>query len=160
MIKTIATLLLFYVGGVMADYPSEIPAYIEWEFEMDASKDYEKFLADANNIRKDIDKEIPWYSPFHLYNMLIRTNLNKGIGFKKLKIKYEYATQSGHDDWVDHEGIIEISAEKEVTFGQVLYHLHHFTNNNLHNQDIMAIEGFERVEGDGQVPTYYVFFGS
>ena len=146
----------------MANNPEELSAYIEWNFEAEAPKDYLKFLIEAKKIQKDRDEDIPLFSPYRLYVKFVRTNLNKEIGYKAIKIQYEYSTEESSGEWVDHEEIIEISQDKNITFGQLLYNLHHFTQKDLHNQDIMAIEGFELKEGseNEKIPTYHVFFGS
>ena len=135
-LKIFLILTFFYHGVAMAKNPEEILAYIEWDFEAEVTKDYLQFLDEAKKIQQDIDKEI--------------------------KIQYEYSIEDSSGEWVDHETILGISDDKNLTFGQLLYHLHHFTKKNLHNQDIMAIEGFELKEGseNDEVPIYHVFFGS
>ena len=161
-LKIFLILTFFYHGVAMAKNPEEILAYIEWDFEAEVTKDYLQFLDEAKKIQQDIDKEIPLLSPYRLYIKFLRTNLHKEIGYKEIKIQYEYSTEDSSGEWVDHETILEISDDKNLTFGQLLYHLHHFTKKNLHNQDIMAIEGFELKEGseNDEVPIYHVFFGS
>lgn len=155
-------LAFLYTNSVMADYPEYISVYIEWDFETELVEDYASLMAESKKIQKEIDAEIPWYDPFKLYIKLARTNLHKDIGLKNVKIKYEYAEETSSGDWIDHEEVIEISQNKNITFGQLLYELHHSTNNKLHGQDIMAIEGFELDEStrDESIPTYRVFFGS
>ena len=146
----------------MANYPEDISAYIEWDFETKLVEDYASLEAQYKKLQKEIDDEIPWYDPFKLYSKFARTNLNKDIGLKNVKIKYEYAEETSSGDWIDHEKVLEISQNKNITFGQILFELHHSTNKKLHGQDIMAIEGFELDEStkDESIPTYHVFFGS
>ncbi len=159
----IFTIFLILSSGItMADNTKEIPAYIEWNFEIDASKNYSKFIKDAKKVQAEMNQEIPWYSPYRIYISFIQTNLNTEIKYKKIKIIYEYAVEQDSGDWTEHEEVLEISKERNITFGEILYHLHHDTNKQLHNQDIMAIEGFELKEGseNDKIPTYYVFFGS
>ena len=155
-------LALLHTSDTMANYPEEISAYIEWDFEINLAEDYASLAAQSKKLRKEIDDEVPWYDPFKLYTKFARTNLNNDIGLKNVKIKYEYAEQTSSGDWIDHEEVLVISESKNITFGQILYELHHSTNEKLQGQDIMAIEGLELDEStkDESIPTYHVFFGS
>jgi len=146
----------------MANYPEGFSVYIEWDFEAELDDEYSSLIAQSHKLRKEIDNEVPWHDPYKLYKKFVRTNLNKSIGFSSVNIKYEYSEETPNGGWIDHEKVLEITQEENITFGQILYKLHHFTGKNLHAQDIMAIEGFELEESSSNeaIPTYYVFFGS
>ena len=158
----LSIILLIASRNLMAEHPNEIPIYIEWSFEIQASPNREAFYKQVKEYHKEISSQIPWYSPLKIYHFLVNSNLDKSINYKKINLIYEYAEETTNGDWIDHEKELLVENQEGITLGEILYVLHHETGSNLHNQDIMAIEGMELKEGseNAKVPTYYVFFGS
>ena len=146
----------------MANHPEEIAAWIDWDFNQEAPSDFSEFIAFAKNFQEAAAAEIPLFSIHRLMSWVTRTNLSKSTGFKTLRIRYEYVVELDNGDWEDRQDHITMEEPSGITFGMILYQLHHRTDGRLKNQDIMAIEGFEIVEGteNDSVPTYVVFFGS
>jgi hypothetical protein len=144
----------------MSNPPEEISVYVDWHFELSAPKEKDRFFAAVRNYQSENDSALPWH--IKIYQKLIRTSLSKKIGTDRLTIIYEYSTEQGSGEWLDHEDQLVIQNQSGVSVGDILFSLHHETENKLHGQDIMAIEGLEIKEGseDEEYPAYYVFFGS
>ena len=151
------------MSRAMADLPSNISVYIEWDFEMSAPSDINEFIVEAIEYQHEWIRDLPWYSPMRWYWAYIQTNLKSRFPVNNVLLKYHYARQPEPGaEWTNHEGAIEIFESETLTYGKILYYLHHKTSSNLHYQDYMAIEEFEylgQTEDDG-IPIYKVWFGS
>ena len=160
--KFVAFILFFLSSCVMANHPEEIPAYIEWDFSNSAPTTYLEFLKYAKLFQKESSAEIPLFSVEKIVSMVMKTNLEQKVGFETLLVSYEYANELENGEWKDESGLLEIAEKGGISFGHILFQLHHNTNGNLVNQDIMAIEGFEIKAGTEHdtIPTYWVFFGT
>jgi hypothetical protein len=145
--------------GAVASPPEEIPAYVDWAFELPAPEDKEAFFETVKQYQSEVDSEMPWH--IRIYAWSLRTNLKENLGLDRVTIVYDYYTEQPSGEWQDHEGEVHVTNEGGVTIGDILYSLHHHTNQRLSDQGIMAIEGFELLgkRGRNGGPTYYVYFG-
>ena len=144
----------------MASTTQEISVYIDWQFDIEAPDNKELFLEAVKEYQHEVSSELPW--PMKIYQKTIRTSLEKKLGVNQLTVVYEYSVEQASGDWLDHKAQITIANRHGVTYGDILFALHHETDGKLRNQDIMAIEGFEVTQSgeNGSHPSYFVFFGS
>ena len=142
----------------MAKPPEEYSVYVDWQFELPAPEEKEKFLKAVRNSQAEFDSELPWH--MKIYQKIIRSNLDKLIGADRVTIFYEYAVEDSSGEWTDHEESVLVENETGVSIGDILFSLHHRTNNRLKGQGIMAIEALEKRETGDEFPAYFVYFGS
>lgn len=141
------------------NYPKAIPIYIYWTFDKNASADFETFIKTVQAARDEVSKAMGDAERIS-YNAL-NTKLSATLPFKKATFRYDYAVQLPNYEWQDRIGEIVIAQEDKITFGQLLYVLHHNSKGNLFDRDIMAIEGMELDEAlsSEEVPVYHLWFG-
>lgn len=141
------------------NYPKEIPVYIYWTFDKNASADFDTFIKTVQAERDEISKAMGFVE--RIFYNFSSTKLSATLPFKKAKFRYDYAVQLPNHEWQDHIGEIVIEQEDKITFGQLLYALHHNSNGNLFDIDIMAIEGMELDEAlsSEDLPVYHLWFG-
>lgn len=141
------------------NYPQEISVYIDWVFDENAPADFDAFIKAVQAERKETLQAMGFIE--RLFYGFSGTKLSAKLPFKQAKFQYDYATELPNGEWQDHIGEITIKQKDNITFGQLLYELHHKSNGHLFDSEIMAIEAMELNEklSTDELPVYHLWFG-